>query len=83
MPIYEYRCEDCGERFEVLTLTIGQKPPDLLCPECESRELKRLISSVAVHGSEPAGQPEEESPPAKPPVFGRKELNEVLRNKNS
>ena len=83
MPIYEYRCEDCGERFEKLTLAIGQDPPDLVCPACSSRTLQRLISSVAVHGGEPGGQPDEGTPPPKPPVFGRNELNEALQNKNS
>jgi putative FmdB family regulatory protein len=83
MPIYEYRCKDCGERFERLTLTIDQDPPDLLCPTCESHDLQRLISAVAVHGGEPGGQPEEESPAPKPPVFGRKELNQVLKNKKA
>jgi putative FmdB family regulatory protein len=81
LPIYEYRCEVCGARFEKLTLTIGQEPPDLGCPTCGSGDLQRLISPVAVHGGDPGSLPEEESPPPKPPVFGRKELNEVLKNK--
>ena len=83
MPIYEYRCEDCGKRFEKLTLAIGQDPPDLTCPACSSRNLQRLISPIAVHGGAAGGQPEEETPPPAPPVFGRKELNEALRNKKS
>ncbi|MFN2290070.1 MAG: FmdB family zinc ribbon protein [Anaerolineae bacterium] len=83
MPIYEYRCEDCGERFERLTLSIGQDPPHLICPTCSSHSLQRLISPVAVHGGDPGDQPAEDSPPPKPPVFGRKELNEVLKNKKS
>ena len=83
MPIYEYRCEDCGERFERLAMAIGQDPPNLVCPTCSSGHLQRLISPVAVHGGAPGDQPEEESPAPKPPVFGRKELNEALKNKKS
>lgn len=83
MPVYEYRCDDCGERFERLFLTIGQEPDDLACPTCGSRELQRLISVVAVHGGNAGGQAEGESPPSMPPVFGRKELNEVLKSKKA
>jgi putative FmdB family regulatory protein len=84
MPIYEYRCEDCRERFERLRLTIGQDADDLACPTCGSREVRRLISVVAVHGGEAGGQAEgEASPPPKPPVFGRKELNEALKSKKT
>jgi len=32
MPIYEYRCNQCGLDFEELTFTTGGPEPD--CPEC-------------------------------------------------
>ncbi len=33
MPIYEYRCQDCGEKFEKLVRgNSGQ--PELTCPNC-------------------------------------------------
>jgi putative FmdB family regulatory protein len=44
MPIYEYDCRACGQRFEQLVLA-GTVPA---CPECESRELDRVISMFAV-----------------------------------
>jgi hypothetical protein len=67
----------------MLTLAIGQDPPNLNCPACSGRNLQRLISPVAVHGGESGHHPEAESAPPKPPVFGRKELNEALKNKKS
>ena len=44
MPIYEYECEACGHRYEVL-----QKVNDPLltdCPECNKPALKKLISAA-------------------------------------
>ena len=51
MPIYDYLCE-CGHRFEALVLP-GQAAA---CPECESTELERQISSPAVHSSATHGK---------------------------
>ncbi len=41
MPIYEYRCEDCGHQFEYLL--IGKE--EVTCPKCKSKNLSRLISA--------------------------------------
>lgn len=43
MPIYEYRCEKCGD-FE-LTQRISD-PPAQRCPQCR-RKVRRLISSTS------------------------------------
>ncbi|NIV28223.1 MAG: zinc ribbon domain-containing protein, partial [Anaerolineae bacterium] len=34
MPVYEYRCELCGERFEKLVRSIRREPPEVHCPAC-------------------------------------------------
>ena len=82
MPVYEYRCESCGERFEKLVRSIHQEPTELRCPACQGTEVRRLISAPVVHsGGEGGGGASEEAPASKPPVFGRKELNEALKNK--
>ncbi|MBE9502493.1 MAG: zinc ribbon domain-containing protein [Dehalococcoidia bacterium] len=44
MPIYEYQCNECGERFEVRQ-SMGADGSDLNCPKCSGRELRRLFSS--------------------------------------
>lgn len=82
MPIYEYRCQGCGQRFEKLVLTIDRDPEGLACPQCDSLEVRRLISKVAVStGQDQAPRDSAEAPAAKQPVFGRKELNEALKDR--
>ncbi len=51
MPIYEYRCKQCGRKSSQLFLTIAESA-DATCPYCNSQELKRLFSRVAFVRSE-------------------------------
>src|ERR1700733_11326225 len=44
MPIYEYRCTDCGHRLEALQ-RLADKPL-LVCPACGKESLTKLISAV-------------------------------------
>ncbi|MGD2103923.1 MAG: zinc ribbon domain-containing protein [Anaerolineae bacterium] len=44
MPIYEYRCHDCGTSFEELVR--GRET--VACPECGGKSLKRLLSAPTV-----------------------------------
>ncbi len=44
MPIYEYECRECQDRFELLVL--GTDTPE--CPACESADLERLMSLSSV-----------------------------------
>ena len=45
MPIYEYKCNACGDIQSVLVQ--GFKNPDeLTCASCGSSDLKRIISKV-------------------------------------
>lgn len=46
MPIYEYRCDTCGRKFEKLRKA-QDADRDLQCPYCESEEIERLLSSFA------------------------------------
>ena len=45
MPIYEYRCTACGERFEELVSASAEASP--LCPECGAADAERLFSMFA------------------------------------
>jgi putative FmdB family regulatory protein len=42
MPIYEYKCGDCGHRLEAIQRV--NDPALRECPACGKRELKKLIS---------------------------------------
>lgn len=46
MPIYEYRCESCAEKFEVLT-RFAERDNAQVCPACESPRTRVLVSSFA------------------------------------
>jgi len=66
MPIYEYKCHDCGGVTEVLARP-GEEAP--MCQECGSSQLTRQLSTFAVGGKtcsgvgmcerHPEGQPSE------------------------
>lgn len=43
MPIYEYRCLECGEKFEKLLLSISSTP-QVECPRCGGRKVEKLLS---------------------------------------
>jgi len=45
MPIYEYRCADCGHELEKLQKINDDPLRD--CPQCGKPRLRRLISAVA------------------------------------
>jgi putative FmdB family regulatory protein len=52
MPVYEFQCEQCGERFEEL---VSSAAGDLACPGCGSEETRRLLSPVSPPGRQPRG----------------------------
>jgi len=51
MPIYEYRCEDCGKISEFLLM----KADEIFvpqCKKCKSKKMSRVLSRVRVIRSE-------------------------------
>ena len=46
MPLYEYECEACGRRFEVIQKF--SDPPVEQCKECGKGPVRRLLSSPAI-----------------------------------
>lgn len=52
MPIYEYLCHACEERFEKYVRAFGAS---VCCPACASADVEKLLSTFAMAGaSEPA-----------------------------
>jgi|Deesub1362A_J573_1020465.scaffolds.fasta_scaffold02712_6 putative FmdB family regulatory protein len=43
MPIYEFRCEGCGQIFEHLALSRSEEG-SIACPHCGGQELSRVMS---------------------------------------
>lgn len=46
MPLFEYRCKECGRRFALLVGMTAEKAK-LECPACGSRKATKLISRIA------------------------------------
>ena len=49
MPIYEYECTQCGEKFAVHQ-AMGEDGSKLNCPKCQTQNPKRLFSSFLSPG---------------------------------
>ena len=45
MPLYEYECDACGQRFELIQ-KFSDGPPEV-CPKCGKGPVQRLVSSPA------------------------------------
>ncbi len=50
MPIYEYRCNECGEKFEkwLRSMTTAE---DVCCPRCGSQRVAKAISLFGKSGA--------------------------------
>ena len=44
MPIYEYKCADCGTKFEKL---VRNSSPEVTCPSCGKNHLQQEFSTFA------------------------------------
>jgi putative FmdB family regulatory protein len=49
MPIFEYKCEDCGSKFEKLVRRPGAEK--VLCPSCGQSHLEQQYSAFAAHAN--------------------------------
>jgi putative FmdB family regulatory protein len=52
MPIFEYKCNDCGKKFDVLHKS-STNLEEVVCPNCQSKNSKKLLSafSATISGS--------------------------------
>ena len=46
MPLYEYECDACGKRFEMIRKF--SDPPLEVCKECGKGPIRKLLSSPAI-----------------------------------
>ncbi|MDD4168768.1 MAG: zinc ribbon domain-containing protein [Desulfotomaculaceae bacterium] len=54
MPIYEFRCAECGHRFEKLCQA-GDNGENLHCPNCNNASPKRVMSTFSALGGRKNG----------------------------
>ncbi|MBD3288189.1 zinc ribbon domain-containing protein [candidate division KSB1 bacterium] len=50
MPIYEYKCQNCGEKFEEFQ-SVGSGNEDVACPNCGTPRPERLFSAFSSSGT--------------------------------
>ena len=50
MPIYEYQCMNCGNKFELLR-RLSDKDNEIKCPKCNKTGVKRALSTFATASS--------------------------------
>ena len=50
MPIYEYKCQDCGTKFEKL-LRRSAETAEVNCPECGQKHLTQEFSTFAARAN--------------------------------
>jgi len=48
VPIFEYKCRDCGAKFEKL---VASSAGEVVCRDCASPRVEKLLSVFAVAGS--------------------------------
>ena len=49
MPIFEYFCKNCGEKFE--TLVFSSQTGPVKCEKCGSEQTEKLMSTFASGGT--------------------------------
>jgi putative FmdB family regulatory protein len=57
MPIYEFKCDSCGNQFEKLVRRAGETD-GLSCPSCGEQHLSQQYSTFAAHANGSPGRGE-------------------------
>jgi putative FmdB family regulatory protein len=56
MPIFEYQCSSCGLIFENFIIS-ADKEAEQTCPQCDSRDTRRILSPFSAGSGHQAGGP--------------------------
>jgi putative FmdB family regulatory protein len=57
MPLYDFRCDDCGEAFEV-SASFAELEKRSVCPTCGGRHTSRVYGAVLLGGKRTSVKPE-------------------------
>ena len=75
MPIYEFQCAACGERFEILS-SFEDRDEKAACPSCGGRDVSQVLGGFRVGISRTRLNPgvferkKGQAPTYKPPAGG-------------
>ena len=47
MPIYEFQCAACGERFEILS-SLADRDEKAVCPACGGHDVSQVLGGFTV-----------------------------------
>ena len=59
MPLFEFKCRDCGTTFEKI---VPSSTTQVSCKKCESREVEKLLSVFSVGASSRSAASQESGP---------------------
>ena len=80
MPIYEFFCPDCNTVFNFYSPTVNtRKIPS--CPQCQHRELKKLLSTFATISDNKEAVENEDIPLGEAKNYGGCSVDEKLDQK--
>lgn len=48
MPVYEYVCKDCKQRFEAILTIKEHESKQVSCPRCNSRNIEQDVAEFSV-----------------------------------
>jgi len=67
MPTYDYKCNECGQVFEVFR-RLSELDKEVNCPNCGSKKTERVFSIPYIEGETVAGSEygKTEAPPTSP-----------------
>ena len=51
MPIYEFKCNDCGNQFDIIESVQEHDQHKEKCPKCKSINIERVLGGVSVQTS--------------------------------
>jgi putative FmdB family regulatory protein len=56
MPVYEYQCLECGEKFDKLVRSRNSSP-EIECPKCGGRKVEKRLSAFGLRISDSISEP--------------------------
>jgi putative FmdB family regulatory protein len=51
MPIFEFKCKNCGHIFEEFVFSSNPDAGSIICPECSTKNTEKLMSAFSSAGS--------------------------------